>query len=192
MDCYSFSNILSDYLENNLKLHHRHEAEEHLQMCPDCRQKAEETDKLLQAMHRMPLVQASDSFEAVLMKRIQYQKESVNKISYFWGYLSDHGRALSAAAVVFLVLTGSMIVWRGYNPRLDQLPPTANTSPVLSTMGNSTSRPIPSPVANKNDNQSASSSIAKKDTISRQNSKESDSPQNRDFRGQIKLVNEPR
>ncbi|HDT12134.1 MAG TPA: hypothetical protein ENO01_00600 [Candidatus Marinimicrobia bacterium] len=192
MDCYSISNILSDYLENNLKLHQRHEAEEHLHNCPACRQKAEEMDKLLQAMHRMPVIKASDSFDAVLMKRIHDQNESVHKFRYFWGYMSDHGRTLSAAAVVLLVLTGSMIVWRGYNPRLDQPLPMANTSPVLSTMGSSSSRTLPSTSAGSGYNQPVSSSIAKKDTISKQNTKEPDATQNRDFRGQIKLVNDPR
>lgn len=192
MDCYSFSNILSDYLENNLKLHQRHEAEEHLQSCPVCRQKADDMEKLLQAVHRMQLIKASDSFEAELMKRIQVQNESVHKIRYFWGYLSEHGRTLSAAAVILLVLAGSMIVWRGYNPRLDQPLPMANTSPVLSTMGSSSSRTVPPSVAGKGFNQPVPTSIAKKDTISKQNTKESDTQQNRDFRGQIKLVNDPR
>jgi|GEM_PF-1599151 len=192
MDCYSFSNILSDYLENNLKLHQRQEAEEHLQGCSACRNKAEEMNNLLKAMHRMHPVKASDSFEAVLLKRIQDQNASVNKIRYFWGYMSDHGRALSAAAVVLLVLTGSMIVWRGYNPRLDQPLPMANKSPVLSTMGSSSSRTLPPSATVPGYSQPVSSSIAKKDTVNKQNAKESETPQNRDFRGQIKLVNDPR
>lgn len=123
MDCYSFTNLLTDYLDNQLKLPLRREAEAHLRECPACRQKVEEMSGLVDALHALPEVSASDSFEAVLMEKIRHHKDSLQHPRNLWTLFSNHSRTFSAAAALILVMAGTLVIWRGYNPRLESLPP---------------------------------------------------------------------
>jgi hypothetical protein len=196
MDCYSFDNLITDFLDNNLKLARRREAEEHIQKCEECRNKVTEIRVLMETMRRLQPVKASESFETDLFKKIREHQNSPDLVHSFWHYISSHGRSFSAAAVLFIVLTGSLMVWRGYNPSLDHSLPVINSSPVLSTMANPSPKKIPVST-NKGTNLTGMKNprqfMTQKDSMDQKSKFQNpDTILPRDFRNQIKLVNERR
>lgn len=192
MDCYSFTNHLTDYLDNQLKLPQRREADAHLRECPVCREKVEEMSRLLNAMHSLRAVHASDSFEAVLMQKIRNHQDSLQNPRNFWTYLSIHSRTFSAAAALMLVMAGTLIIWRGYNPRLENFPPVMNSAPVLSSVGSSGSTPKQRPPSNLVNPIKKSASMALKDTVNSLQQQDKDTFKPEDFRNRIQLVNDRR
>lgn len=195
MDCYSFDHLLADYLDNSLNPAHRHEAEEHIQQCDSCRQKVDELQVLLETMRHLRPVNASESFETELFEKIREYKTSRARVHTFWNYLGRHSRGISAAAALLLFLTGSLIVWNAYHPSLDQPLPALNSSPVLSTMGNS-QRKVNSgqtQKANLSGMQVSQPSMARKDSMDQKSDfLNPDLPEPRNFRDQIKLVHDRR
>ncbi|RKY49165.1 MAG: hypothetical protein DRP86_05730 [Candidatus Neomarinimicrobiota bacterium] len=191
MDCYSFTNLLTDYLDNQLKLPLRREAEAHLRECPSCRQKVEEMSGLVDALHALPEVSASDSFEAVLMEKIRHHKDSLQHPRNLWTLFSNHSRTFSAAAALILVMAGTLVIWRGYNPRLESLPPLMKSSPVLSSMGSSGTPPLSQQAATplKGD---VASSVTLKDSSDKKHPENNDGLDPEDFRNRIQLVNDRR
>jgi len=191
MDCYSFSNLLTDYLDNQLKLPLRREAEAHLRDCPVCRRKVEEMSGLVDALHSLPKVSASDSFEAVLMEKIRQHQENLQHPRNLWALFSTHSRTFSAAAALILVMAGTLVIWRGYNPRLESLPPVMNSAPVLSSMG-SANTTSPMQQRTKPATGSTASSMALKDSSDTKDPDNHDGLGPEDFRNRIQLVNDRR
>lgn len=191
MDCYSFSNLLTDYLDNQLKLPLRREAETHLRECPVCRRKVEEMAGLVDALHALPKVSASDSFEAVLMGKISHYHENLQHPRNLRTLFSTHSRTFSAAAALILVMTGALVIWRGYNPHLESLPSAMNSAPVMSSMGSANTTPSTQQSAMPSKGHT-SSSMALKDSSNNKNLDNRDGLGPEDFRNQIQLVNDRR
>ena len=50
MDCYSFDRIISDYIDADLNVKLRQEANEHISVCPHCKEKLADMKAILAAI----------------------------------------------------------------------------------------------------------------------------------------------
>jgi hypothetical protein len=146
---------------------------------------------LVDTLHNLPKVSASDSFDAILTDKIRHYQENLQHPRNLWAFFSTHSRTFSAAAALILVMAGTLIIWRGYNPRLESLSPVMNSAPVLSSMGSANTTPSPQQNTVPS-NGYIPSSMALKDSSDKKNLDNGDSLGPKDFRNQIQLVNDRR
>ncbi len=109
MDCYSFEKIISDYIESNLNVKERQEANEHIAHCKRCREKLADMINILSAMKTLPCCQTRSDFESRLMARVDRYRQQ--KEHPFVHILHHYSRAISAAAAVLLIAATSLFVY---------------------------------------------------------------------------------
>ena len=109
MDCYSFDRIISDYIDANLNVKQRQEAEEHISVCRKCREKVTDLKGILGELKRLPNVETRPDFETRLMERIERSKE--HKESRFIRVFRDYSRPISVVAAVMLLVATSIFVY---------------------------------------------------------------------------------
>lgn len=114
MDCYHFQELISDYIEGNLELTTKGEADVHLAECMVCKQAVVDTRKLIHSLHSLKQLKTSDDFEARLMARINEVKSSDTSVfAHFWQHYS---RNLSVVAAVLVLLFGTWFTNALINP----------------------------------------------------------------------------
>ncbi|MDD3807603.1 MAG: zf-HC2 domain-containing protein [Candidatus Marinimicrobia bacterium] len=191
MDCYSFSKYLTDYLDNQLKLPQRREVESHMRECPVCQGKVEDMKNLLNALHMLQKVSASDSFEAELLEKIHIYQNNLEHSHTFRTFFFNHIRTFSAVAAVILVIVSTLVIWQSYHPRAGNLPAGMNSAPVMSSMGSSSSSPRQEPATNPVNPPPKTTPMALTDSLN--NEMVPDDTFNLDFlKNRIQLVNEQR
>ena len=109
MDCYSFDRIISDYIDANLSVKQRQEANEHISICPRCREKLADMKSILSNIGLLPLCKTRPDFESRLMDRIAKSKEQ--KESRFIRVFQDYSRPISVVAAVMLLVATSIFVY---------------------------------------------------------------------------------
>jgi anti-sigma factor RsiW len=109
MDCYSFDRIISDYIDANLNVKERQEADEHMSSCPRCREKFADMKNIVNHLHTLPRVQTRPDFESRLMDRIARSKEQ--KESRFIRVFQDYSRPISVVAAVMLLVATTIFVY---------------------------------------------------------------------------------
>ena len=109
MDCYSFDRIMSDYIDANLNVKTRKEADEHLSVCPRCREKLADMKAILSGLSCLPKMRTRSDFESRLMDRIAKSKE--HKESGFVRAFRDYSRPISVVAAVMLLVATSIFVY---------------------------------------------------------------------------------
>ncbi|MCF7832007.1 MAG: hypothetical protein K9N05_00325 [Candidatus Marinimicrobia bacterium] len=109
MDCYSFDRIISDYIDANLNVKLRQEANEHIEACPRCREKLADLKSILSKLSSMPTCKTRSDFESRLMDRINQTKEQ--KESRFIRMFQDYSRPISVVAAVMLLVATSIFVY---------------------------------------------------------------------------------
>ena len=172
MNCYRFEEILSDYLENNLTLQVRSEAEHHLLDCSSCRIKVLDMKELMQSLNNMEFVKSTEAFVSRLEERI-IQLPARKNSRIFFDLYSKYAKGASIAAALFLILTGFYISYNAYFPNLSpSMIPRAELEP-------RTFEPAPQPNANQ-----------KPLMVNQSNRGDTTRNIRPDFRDKIKLVNE--
>ena len=109
MNCYSFDRIMLDYIDANLNVKQRQEAEEHISECRACREKVHELKGILKELHTLPTVKTRPDFESKLMDRIAQSRE--HKESRFIRVFQDYSRPISVVAAVMLLVATSIFVY---------------------------------------------------------------------------------
>jgi len=109
MDCYSFDRIMSDYIDANLNVKTRKEADEHLSICPRCREKLTDMKAVLIELSCLPKLKTRSDFESRLMDRIAKSKEQ--RESGFVRAFRDYSRPISVVAAVMLLVATSIFVY---------------------------------------------------------------------------------
>lgn len=109
MDCYSFDRIISDYIDANLNVKQRQEADQHISECPRCRGKLADLKGILTELHELPVVETRPDFESRLMDRIA--KGNEHKESRFIRVFQDYSRPISVVAAVMLLVAASLFVY---------------------------------------------------------------------------------
>jgi len=109
MDCYSFDRIISDYIDANLNVKLRQEANEHIGVCPRCREKLADLKSILNELGSLPCRKTRPDFESKLMDRINQTKEQ--KESRFIRVFQDYSRPISVVAAVMLLVATSIFVY---------------------------------------------------------------------------------
>lgn len=109
MDCYSFDRIISDYIDANLNVKLRQEANEHLSVCPRCKEKLNDLKNILSELGSLPCRETRPDFESKLMDRINQTKEQ--KESRFIRMFQDYSRPISVIAAVMLLVATSIFVY---------------------------------------------------------------------------------
>jgi len=109
MDCYSFDRIISDYIDANLNVKLRQEANEHISVCPRCNEKLINLKGILSELSSLPCRETRPDFESRLMDRINQTKEQ--KESRFIRMFQDYSRPISVIAAVMLLVATSIFVY---------------------------------------------------------------------------------
>ena len=109
MDCYSFDRIMSDYIDANLNVKLRQEADEHINACPRCKEKLADMKSILSELNSLPCYETRSDFESKLMNRIAQSKEQ--KESRFIRMFQDYSRPISVVAAVMLLVATSIFVY---------------------------------------------------------------------------------
>lgn len=109
MDCYSFDRIISDYIDANLNVKLRQEANEHISVCPRCKEKLSDLKSILSELSSLPCRETRPDFESRLMDRINQTKEQ--KESRFIRVFQDYSRPISVIAAVMLLVATSIFVY---------------------------------------------------------------------------------
>lgn len=108
MDCYGFDKIMSDYIDADLSVKQRQEANEHLSVCKRCSSKLADMKNILAKMKTLSIT-TSPNFESRLMSRIEKSKEQ--RESRFIRLFQEHSRPISVIAAVFLLFATSIFVY---------------------------------------------------------------------------------
>lgn len=109
MDCYSFDKIISDFIDANLSVKQRQEANEHISVCPRCKAKLADMKNILGELRELPQCKTAADFESKLMARIDKSKQQ--KESRFISVFQDYSRPISVIAAVFLLVATSVFVY---------------------------------------------------------------------------------
>ena len=109
MDCYSFDRIISDYIDVNLNVKLRQEANEHISVCPRCKAKLNDLENILGELNSLPSCKTRPDFESRLMDRINQTKEQ--KESRFIRMFQEYSRPISVIAAVMLLVATSIFVY---------------------------------------------------------------------------------
>lgn len=109
MDCYSFDRVISDYIDANLNVKLRQEANEHISVCPRCREKLTDMKSILSELGSLPYRETRPDFESKLMDRIAQSKEQ--KESRFIRMFQEYSRPISVVAAVMLLVATSIFVY---------------------------------------------------------------------------------
>jgi len=109
MDCYSFDKIISDYIESNLNVKERQEANDHIAECKRCREKLADMINILSAMKTLPRYCTRSDFESRLMDRVERHKQQ--KEHPFVQLLQTYSRPISAVAAVLLFAATSLFIY---------------------------------------------------------------------------------
>lgn len=107
MSCEKISGALIAYLDGRASAEERRDVESHLKLCAACRERAEEFQRLWQAMDEVAPIEPSLGFDARLRQRLEAKPHRKA-----WGWLVPSPR-LSLAAVLLAALT----VWIGSRPQ---------------------------------------------------------------------------
>ncbi len=109
MDCYSFDRIISDYIDADLNVKLRQEANEHISVCPHCKEKLADMKAILAELGSLPCCETRPDFESKLMDRIAQSKEQ--KESRFIHMFQEYSRPISVVAAVMLLVATSVFVY---------------------------------------------------------------------------------
>jgi anti-sigma factor RsiW len=107
MKCEEVSKELIPYLDRRSNSADRHEVEEHLAGCENCRQRAAEFRQLWGVLDEMPVHEPSFGFDARLRQRMVAE----SKRRWFLGFVPQPRLAFSVALLLALSL------WLGHMPR---------------------------------------------------------------------------
>lgn len=135
MNCYRFSELLSDYFENSLSIKDRKEADSHIKNCESCRALLSDVKGLVMASHDMKMVVCPANFDSRLKKRIN--EMSKRKKTDPSRPLMKFLKPVSAAAALLLLLSAAYISFDAYNPDLN---------PASRPAAAGTNEPAPDPV----------------------------------------------
>ena len=137
MNCYRFNEIISDYLENNLSVTERKDADNHLIVCETCRVLLQDMQEMLVTAKNLNSLTVHDDFDNRLFDRIEKinNKNENKKAPLFIRY----AKPLSAVAALFFVISAAYISYDAYYPNLNPLQPTNHAKTTLS-------EPMPDPV----------------------------------------------
>lgn len=124
MTCSDFLQGFSDYYDGTGSDSVRHEAEEHLQDCPDCLRYLEVYDRGRRLLHSFPEVEVSDDFRPRLQHRI-YHLEDGEALKR--GILGSASGSTAATALGMAVL----LVFAAWSPTLLSLEPEVELSPIV-------------------------------------------------------------
>ncbi|MEA2077736.1 MAG: hypothetical protein U9O95_06925 [Candidatus Marinimicrobia bacterium] len=140
MDCYSFDRIISDYIDANLNVKQRQEANEHMSVCPRCREKLMDLEGILTELSSLPKCQTRSDFESRLMDRIAHSKEQ--KERRFIQVFQDYSRPISVVAAIMLLVATSIFVYTSV-----VIPNSPDSIPSAEIRSIEVNRPMPAPVA---------------------------------------------
>jgi len=100
---------MSDYIDANLNVKLRQEADEHINACPRCKEKLADMKSILSELNSLPCYETRSDFESKLMNRIAQSKEQ--KESRFIRMFQDYSRPISVVAAVMLLVATSIFVY---------------------------------------------------------------------------------
>lgn len=121
MNCYRFTEILSDFVENNLSISERNSAESHLNQCDSCKILFEDMNELLRSVTSLHTVSCHEKFMEKLKKQVNALKEKNDKQGPAIWY--RFAKPLSAVAALFFIISAGYISYNAYFPDLNPAQP---------------------------------------------------------------------
>ena len=98
MKCEEVSKELIAYLDRRANSAERHDVEEHLAACAECRTRAEEFRKLWSVLEEVPMLEPSLGFNARVRQRVADEPRR----KWFWWFVPQPRLALSMALLLAL------------------------------------------------------------------------------------------
>ena len=97
MNCADLENRMIGFLDGRLSATEREELERHFAACAPCRSRAEEFQRLWDALDEMPAIEASPAFGLRLRERLQAAPVTVSSL---WGWLVPQFRMVFATGAL--------------------------------------------------------------------------------------------
>lgn len=109
MNCYEFENLISEYIDGELKMGNRKEFVTHKSDCILCKEKLEDITTMLKEIPNMVKMKTSGDFINKLNQKIEsYENRSTLKMNQFFGF--DYVSAIGLAAAMVLVVGASYLL----------------------------------------------------------------------------------
>ena len=109
MNCYEFENLISEYIDGELKMGNRKGFVTHKSDCILCKEKLDDIVSILKEMPTMDKMITSGGFLSKLNDKIEsYDKRSTLKLNQFFGF--DYVSAIGLAAAMVLVVGASYLL----------------------------------------------------------------------------------
>ena len=109
MNCYEFENLISEYIDGELKMGLRKGFMTHKSDCILCTEKLDNIISMLKEMPNMDKMKTSGDFLNKLNVKIEsYENRSMLKLNQFFGF--DYVSAIGLAAAIVLVVGASYLL----------------------------------------------------------------------------------
>ena len=109
MNCYEFGNLISEYIDGELKMGNRKGFISHKSDCILCKEKLDDITAMLIELPNMVKMKASGDFINKLNQKIEsYENSSTLKMRHFFGF--DYISAIGLAAAMVLVVGASYLL----------------------------------------------------------------------------------
>jgi hypothetical protein len=115
MDCYTFENHISEYIDGELKVGVRKSFTEHKSNCILCKEKLEDIMQMVKSLPSLEKLETSSQFMNNLQHKIDtYEDKSIRRVKLFFGLDNTSLIGLAAAMVLmigssYLLLTGDSV-----------------------------------------------------------------------------------
>lgn len=106
MKCAYCKENMWAYLEGDLSKEMQQEMEQHLQVCPDCREEMEQMQNMLQALHSLPDVALPEGYHTELMQKIE-QEANTNNVVQFLKAKTKNWKNFGLVAAALLVVAAA-------------------------------------------------------------------------------------
>ena len=115
MDCYTFENHISEYIDGELKVGVRKSFTEHKSSCILCNEKLEDIIQIVKSLPSLEKLETSSQFMNKLQHKIDtYEAKSIRRVKLFFGLDNTSLIGLAAAMVLMIgssykLLTGDSV-----------------------------------------------------------------------------------
>lgn len=116
MKCTDIQKYLDDYLDDEMSLGEQKVVESHLEQCASCQQEIEDYRSLRQALHSLPVEQASPDFEENVFAEVRKHYGSHSGRHFDKRFVAGFGTAMVASLALWFTSTL-------YSPQFDEQNP---------------------------------------------------------------------
>ena len=129
--CHKFQEDFSNYIDGDLPPQSHTDIEQHLDVCPECKETVQRIQLIRNRLHRLPRISTSSDFESRLRQRIGYGSSRGFQRSPLDYFLALKVPAMGFAIALIMVSFFVMVDWDGQDVKLNEttkssLTPTIN------------------------------------------------------------------